>query len=198
MHTMDWARIRRLGLAALGIGLLAPTTVWAGESLGAAIGETMQKLGVDPRAFAIAGAAAAVVLSGIGSAIGIGYAGMASIGAMAEDTKNFARYLMLSALPGTQGIYGFVAGFLCMTWALDPKVTLTLEQGWGYFFACLPVAFAGWLSAMWQGKVCAAGVGLTVKRSEDSAKALVLGVFVEFYAILGLLTSFLLLLKVKG
>jgi V/A-type H+-transporting ATPase subunit K len=62
--------------------------------------------------YALMGAAAAVVLSGIGSAIGIGYTASASAGVMTEDPRNFGKYLILVALPGTQGIYGFVAAFL--------------------------------------------------------------------------------------
>ena len=48
------------------------------------------------------------------------------------------------------------------------------------------------ISAIHQGKVCAAGVGLTVKRPADSTKAMVLAVFVEFYAVLGLLITIFL------
>lgn len=188
----------RMGLVVLGFSTIAAGTALAGESPAGGTEGVATWLGLDARALAIAGAAIAVILAGIGSSIGIGFAGQASLGAMTEDTKNFARYLMLSALPGTQGIYGFVVGFLTMTWALAPDAALTLEDGLGYFLACLPIGFAGLLSAVWQGKVCSAGVGLTVKRPEDAGKALVLGVFVEFYAVLGLLISFLLLLRVRG
>ena len=67
-------------------------------------------------------------------------------------------------------------------------VALTPQQGLLIFFACLPVGICG-LSAIFQGRVCASGVNLTAKRSEESGKALVMGVFVEFYAVLGFLVS---------
>ncbi|MCD6472620.1 V-type ATP synthase subunit K [Candidatus Aerophobetes bacterium] len=149
---------------------------------------------------ALLGAALAVGLSGVGSAIGIGYAGQASIGAMTEDPENFGRYLILTALPGTQGIYGFVAAFmLIMKINLlgGTPVSLTTNQGFSFLVAGLPIAIAGFASAIHQGKVCTAGVGLTIKRPADSMKAMVLAVFVEFYAVLGLLISIFLISGIK-
>ncbi|MBC7189664.1 V-type ATP synthase subunit K [Candidatus Aerophobetes bacterium] len=146
-------------------------------------------------ALALFGAALAVGLAGVGSSIGIGYAGQAATGAMTEDPENFGRYLILTALPGTQGIYGFIAAFLLimkinlLTGSPPP---LTFDEGLNLFFAALPIAVLGFISAIHQGKVCASGVGLTVKRPQDSMKAMVLAVFVEFYAVLGLLITIFL------
>jgi len=61
---------------------------------------------------AILGAALAVFIAGIGSAIGIGLAGQAASGVMSEDPSKFGILIPLAALPGTQGIYGFLSGFL--------------------------------------------------------------------------------------
>lgn len=151
--------------------------------------------------YALVGAAAAVILSGIGSAIGIGYAASASAGVMTEDPRNFGRYLILVALPGTQGIYGFVAAFLVimqlkLTSAADAAAiaaSMTTAQGLQIMYACFPIAFAGLVSAIHQGKVCTAGVALTAKQPSESGKALVFGVFVEFYAVLGLIITIFLL-----
>jgi V/A-type H+-transporting ATPase subunit K len=74
---------------------------------------------------------------------------------------------------------------------------LTTPQGWSLFVAGLPIAIAGLISAIHQGKVCTAGVGLTVKRPAESAKAMVLAVFVEFYAVLGLLVTIFLVNGIK-
>ena len=151
--------------------------------------------------YALMGATAAVVLSGIGSAIGIGYTASASAGVMTEDPRNFGKYLILVALPGTQGIYGFVAAFLVivklqltdMTAAAHIAQNMTTAQGLQIFYACLPIALAGLVSAIHQGKVCTAGVGLTAKQPAESGKALVFGVFVEFYAVLGLIITIFVL-----
>ena len=151
--------------------------------------------------YALMGATAAVVLSGIGSAIGIGYTASASAGVMTEDPRNFGKYLILVALPGTQGIYGFIAAFLVivklqltdMTAAAYIAQNMTTAQGLQIFYACLPIALAGLVSAIHQGKVCTAGVGLTAKQPAESGKALVFGVFVEFYAVLGLIITIFVL-----
>lgn len=151
-------------------------------------------------ALAIAGIAAAIGLSGCGSAIGIGYAGQASAGILSEDPKLFGRLIILIALPGTQGIYGFVAAFLVMGkigLLGGAPVALTTANGWELFFACLPIALAGLVSAIHQGKVCAAGAGLVAKRPAEAGRALVIGVFVEFYAVLGLLMTIFLLTGIQ-
>jgi len=149
---------------------------------------------------ALLGAALAVGLAGVGSSIGIGYVGQASAGAMTEDPENFGMYLILTALPGTQGIYGFIAAFLIImkiNLLGGAPAELTTPQGWSLFVAGLPIAIAGLISAIHQGKVCTAGVGLTVKRPAESAKAMVLAVFVEFYAVLGLLVTIFLVNGIK-
>jgi V/A-type H+-transporting ATPase subunit K len=141
---------------------------------------------------AILGAALAVSLSGTGSAKGIGFVGTAASGAMSEDPKKFGKFILLVALPGTQGIYGFVMGFLTIQkigLLTGQVVDLTIWQGLEVLFMNLPIAIAGLFSAIHQGKVCAAGVNLISKQEGEMGKALVMGVLVEFYAVLGLLVS---------
>jgi V/A-type H+-transporting ATPase subunit K len=164
-------------------------------------GEFLSAIFSSGMVYAIMGAAAAVILSGIGSAMGIGYAASASAGVMTEDPRGFGKYLILVALPGTQGIYGFVAAFLViiklsltnMAAAAQIAQQITTAQGLQIFYACLPIAFAGLVSAIHQGKVCTAGVSLTAKQPSESGKALVFGVFVEFYAVLGLIITIFML-----
>ncbi len=142
----------------------------------------------------------AVGLGGAGSAIGMGYAAQASAGGRTESPENFGRFLILTALPGTQGIYGFIAAFLLMMKINilgAAPVALSVDQGWSLLASSLPIAITGMISAIHQGKVCAAGVGLTVKRPADSMKAMVLAVFVEFYAVLGLLVTIFLVNGIK-
>jgi V/A-type H+-transporting ATPase subunit K len=141
---------------------------------------------------AIAGAAIAVALSGTGSAKGIGIVGTAASGALSEDPKKFGKFILLVALPGTQGIYGFVMGFLTIQkigLLTGSIVQLSFQQGLEVFFMNLPIAISGLFSAIHQGKVCAGGVNLVSKQDTEMGKALVMGVLVEFYAVLGLLVS---------
>jgi len=156
-------------------------------------GEVMGQLFTSGMVYAMIGAAAAVTLSGIGSALGIRYTATASAGVMSEDPRNFGKYLVLVALPGTQGIYGFVAAFLVVSKLGAFTSGMTTAQGLQIMFACFPIAFAGLVSAIQQGRVCTAGVDLTAKQPDQSGKALVFGVFVEFYAVLGLIITIFLL-----
>jgi V/A-type H+-transporting ATPase subunit K len=148
---------------------------------------------------AIAGGALSAILGGIGSAIGIGYAAQAANGVLSEDPDKFGKLLILVALPGTQGIYGFIGAFLMLIkiGIFGELVTLTFYQGVQLFFAAMPVAIACLVSAIWQGKVCTAGVEMVAKRPEESTKALIYGVMVEFYAVLGLIISLLAILLMK-
>ena len=63
-------------------------------------------------AIAIAGAAIAALVTGIGSAIGIAIPGQAASGVLREDPEKFGSLFLLVVLPGTQGFYGFIAAFL--------------------------------------------------------------------------------------
>ncbi len=145
------------------------------------------------------GVALACALAGIGSAVGVGIAAQASTGVMSVDPKKFGKLLLLSALPGTQGIYGFVIAFLLLQKIalFTGDNPLTMVVGWKVFAAGLPIALAGLMSGIHQGKVCAGGAMMTAKQPDDSAKALILAVFVEFYAILGFLVSFLMLGQIQ-
>ena len=148
----------------------------------------------------IAGAAAAAFLSGGGSSIGVSLAGQASCGVLSEHPEKFGTLLLLVALPGTQGIYGFLSAFLVILklGLLGGSVKLvTIQQGVAIFGACLPVAIAGFISGVAQGKVCASGVMMVAKQPKDFIKPLVLGALVETYAVLGLLTTILLLNGIK-
>ena len=72
-------------------------------------------------------------------------------------------------------------------------VELTMQQGWSFFFAALPMAIVGLLSAMSQGKAAVAAIHMTAKQPEASAKGITMTALVETYAILALLVSVLLI-----
>ena len=151
-------------------------------------------------AIAIVGGALATALAGCGSAIGVALAGSAACGLISEDPEKFGATLLLVALPGTQGIYGFLVGFLVIMklGLLTGKVIFpTLFQSLQLFGACMPIAIAGFISAIHQGKVCAAGIGVAAKKPEAAMKALVYSALVETYAILGLVISIFFLQGIK-
>lgn len=156
---------------------------------------------VDPLglAMAIAGCAMSAFLAGIGSAIGIGLVASVAAGVLSEDPNKFGPLFILVALPGTQGFYGFLGAFLgIMKLGLFGTLTpITFGQGLQMFAACLPVALAGLLSAIWQGRVCAAGAELVAKRPTEAMKGVIYGAMVETTAVLGLLATLFLQMVVK-
>ena len=98
--------------------------------------------------------------------------------------------MILQVIPGTQGLYGFVIWFLAFN-KLVPG--MDIAQGWQIFAACLPIAFGGLLSGIAQGKVAAASINILAKKPDDWSKGMILCITVEFYAILSLLASFMML-----
>lgn len=145
---------------------------------------------------AISGASLAAVLAGIGSILGVRTAGQASAGLVSENPDMFGKVLLLTALPGSQGIYGFLAAIIIAnaTGLLAGNAAdISVAQGLQVLMAALPVAFAGLLSGMYQGRVAAAGVNITAKKPDASGKAVILAAIVETYAVLGLLVTILLI-----
>ena len=58
--------------------------------------------------------------------------------------------------------------------------------------AC-PLGIGGYFTAIAQGRCAAAGISLVAKRPEEMSKGIIMAIMVEFYAILCLLASFLML-----
>jgi len=156
---------------------------------------------VDPigLTMALLGVVVAALPAGIGSAMGIRLVASVASGVLAEDPKKFGSLFILVALPGTQGFYGFLGGFLAMMklGVLGSLVPITFWQGIQMFAACLPVGVAGFVTAIWQGKVCAAGAELVAKRATEGTKGVIFGALVETYAVLGLLATIFLQMGVR-
>lgn len=138
------------------------------------------------------GVAIAVMVSGSGSAKGVGMAGEAAAGVVIEEPEKFGKSLVLQLLPGTQGLYGFVIGILIL-FRLSPD--MSLDQGFMLLATSLPVGFAGYFSAIAQGKVSVAGINILAKNEEQQAKGIIFAVMVEMYAILAFAISFLMMTR---
>ena len=146
-------------------------------------------------AIGLLGAGLAACMAGAGSAVGTGIAGEAGAGLITEDPAKFGKAMILQVVPGTQGLYGLVVFFVAIMnmGLLDGSaLNLSFVDGCRYFAACLPIG--GLVSAIAQGKVAAASVNLLAKNPEHWAKGMILCVTVEFYAILSLLASMMMLL----
>ena len=151
----------------------------------------MSQLGI---VYALLGAAVAVFLAGAGSALGVGIAGQAASGVMAEDPSKFAKVLILQLLPGTQGLYGLIIGFVTLSkigLLAGGPVDVSVQTGLLILAACLPIGIVGLISGKSQGKTAAAAIGIVAKKPDQFGKAMLFPAMVETYAILALLISFL-------
>lgn len=139
--------------------------------------------------FSALGIAIAVIFTGWGSARGVGMTGEAAASLIKEQPEKFGKALILQLLPGTQGLYGFVIGFLIYT-NLDPS--MSLGDGIYMMLAAFPVAFTGLTSAFIQGRVSTTAIQILAKREDENTKGIIFSVMVETYALLGFVISFLL------
>jgi len=150
--------------------------------------------GVD---WALMGAGFAAILGGIGSAIGITIASGTVSGILSEDGTKFGKLLPIAAMPGTQGIYGFIAAVLVIVFfnLLGGNVDIAGPVGFKIFLACMPVAFLCLVSAIYQGLTGAASAGIIA--ADQPAPALIFPALVETYAVLSLIVTILMLLSLQ-
>ena len=147
---------------------------------------------------AVLGAALAAILSGMGSAKGVGLVGQAGAGVITEDPTKFGKVLILQILPGTQGLYGFLTAFLALNRmgvigsGFEP---LSIEKGLMMFAACMPIAIVGYFSAIAQGKT---GGSIIAKTPDQNGKAITMAAMVETYAVIALLVSILSIFSISG
>ena len=124
-------------------------------------------------------------LSGIGSAIGTTIAGNAAEGAMKKAPEKFSGYMILSAMPATQGLYGFLAFII---WLTSKDVT---TNGPLFFGVGLGVGIVCLLSGIRQGQVCANGIVGIGQGHDVQTNTMILAAYPELYAILALVATFL-------
>lgn len=142
---------------------------------------------------AYVGVALMVGLAGIASSVGTSIVGQAAVGAMKKNSGAFGSYMILAALPGSQGLYGFVCFFLVQNGLTAP----TLVQGAAIFGAGLLVGMVNLAASVYQAKVCANGIAAIGNGHDVMAKTLILGAFPELYAILTVAATFLISSLVK-
>ncbi|MCQ2354006.1 MAG: V-type ATP synthase subunit K [Clostridia bacterium] len=154
--------------------------------------DLLGKFLLNGQVLAVIGAALAAILPGFGSAKAVGSVGEALDGLMSEDPDKFGKGFLLEALPATQGLYGVIVAFIVITkvGVLGGTPVANIEQGLYYFFACMPIAFVGYYSAIRQGRVASAGVATIAKRPDASGKCVIATAMVELYALFALIVSF--------
>ena len=150
--------------------------------------------------YALLGAAAAVFLAGAGSSMGVGIAGQAAAGVISEDPSKFAKVLILQLLPGTQGIYGLLVGFIVLSnigLLGGSMAEVSVQTGLLILAACLPIGIVGLVSGKYQGKAAAGAIGVVAKKPEQFGKAMLFPAMVETYAILALLITILVVSAIQ-
>ena len=128
----------------------------------------------------------------IGSAYGVTIAGNAAIGALKKNDSAFGNFLVLTALPGTQGLYGFAGYFMFQTifGILTPEITAI--QASAVLGAGIALGLVALFSAIRQGQVCANGIAAIGQGHNVFSNTLILAVFPELYAIVALAATFLI------
>ena len=129
-----------------------------------------------------------VALSGVGSAYGVTICGNAAIGAYKKNPGASGSYIGLAALPSSQGLYGFVGFFMLQTHIFAGMDMFTASAVFG---AGLALGLVALFSAIRQAKVCANGISAIGAGHNAFGTTMVLAVFPELYAILGLLVLIL-------
>ena len=121
-------------------------------------------------------------LSFIGSALGTTIAGNAAEGALKKNADGATNYMVLSAMPASQGLYGFVAFFIWKgkDFAADGVVLFALGLAAGLTFL---------ISAIRQGQVCANGIVGISQGHDVFTKTLIYGALPELYAILAFVAA---------
>ena len=138
----------------------------------------------------VIGGMLALMFGGWGSARGLRVAGAQTAGVLAEKPELFGKCFVLTILPATQGLYGFVSMILIAGRAgvIGSAENLpTPAQGLMLFLIGLTAGVVLYFSAVYQGETCAACINLTSKRPEEGGRSLLFPIMVEFYALLAFL-----------
>ena len=144
---------------------------------------------MEPIFLAYLGVALVLVLSGVGSSYGVTIAGNTVVGAMKKNAGAFGNYLVLSAMAGTQGLYGFVGYFMMQKFLV---ADISMLAATAVFGAGLVLGFAGFYSSIRQAQVCANGIAGVGAGHNVFGATMVMAVFPELYAILALLVVILI------
>ncbi|WP_198952494.1 hypothetical protein [Mucilaginibacter sp. MD40] len=135
-----------------------------------------------------------IILPGIGSAIGVSIGSNATIGALKKRPDAFGNYMLLSALSGTHGLFGFAAFFIFYSKTVfTPDITpfaATAVFGAGLIFVVATYA------AIRQGQICANGIAEIASGNDVFGKTMILAVFPELYSILAFAAAFLISNKI--
>jgi len=142
---------------------------------------------------AYVGLAIMVGVACIGSTIGVSISGNATIGGLKKNPDIFGKSMLLTALPSTQGLYGFAAFFLFNS--IMPAFIAKgapIEIAFAILAAGLAMGLVGYFSSVKQAGVIANGINEMANGNDVFGKTMILAVFPELYAIVSLAAVFLI------
>jgi len=139
---------------------------------------------------AILSLALCMIVCGAGSALALFKTGSTAAGVIGEEPKKFSKVFVLSVLPATQGIYGFVVAIMGSSGVAN---ITTVQEGLAMLMATLPMTLVGFISAYFQGKTAASAILAVAKEDSVAGKMILFPAMVETYAILALVITIMLL-----
>jgi V/A-type H+-transporting ATPase subunit K len=156
-------------------------------------------LGLNGLHWALLGGGIAAIGGGIGSSIGVGAATRVAQGVLAEQPERFGALLVLTALPGTQGFYGFITAILVwILFNLGGGADIPAAVGFSVFSACLPVGVVLAISGPAQSWAAQASILWVAKRKEAAGRAIIFPALVETYAVTTLVVGVFYLLTARA
>ena len=126
-----------------------------------------------------------LALAGIGSCYGTTIAGNAAEGALKKNPAKSSSYMILSAMPATQGLYGFAAFLMWRGKDFAADGLMLFAVGLAVGLVCL-------FSAIRQGQVCANGIAGIAAGHDVQTNTMIYAALPEFYAILALVASLMI------
>ena len=144
-----------------------------------------------PTLLIIIGLFMAVALPGIGSAKGGAMISKAATALMSEQPEKFGQSLILYMMSASQGLYGFIIGFLIFMKLGDG---LTLDIAFKCFGAGAIMGITGLFTAVHQSVAATAGFQILAKKPEHSTKGVLYSAMIETYAIFSFVISVLIVL----
>ena len=144
-----------------------------------------------PLIMTILGITSSILLSGIGSARGATMVGKAAAALISEHPEKFGQSLVLQMMSASQGLYGFIVGFLIFMNIGDDLAFTTALRCLG---AGLIMGLTGYLTAIQQSITATAGIQILAKKPEHSTKGVLYSAMIETYAIFAFVVSVLIVL----
>ncbi|MCL2164319.1 MAG: V-type ATP synthase subunit K [Oscillospiraceae bacterium] len=144
-----------------------------------------------PAILVMIGVFLAVVLAGIGSAKGVSMVAKAATALISEQPEKFGQSLVLQMLCATQGLYGFIVGFMIF---MNLREGLPFYLALRYLTAGVMIAVSGYVTAIEQAAAATAAMQILAKKPEHSTKGVIYAAMIETYAIFSFVIAVLILM----